>query len=234
MSQRIQHLLSAILFGATIFLVLSFSASHPEVAEPKTPPASEDVWNEVSAFGLSSQAVQQAVNGFQSLKAKEKVTKDILIVIDYTKSSNLERFFILNMKDTSVVKSLLVAHGRNTGNEFARQFSNEPGSYMSSLGFYRTAETYQGKHGLSLRLDGLERGINNLARERAIVIHQADYVSMDFAKQHGRIGRSLGCPALPQDDYEEVISLIKDGCLMYIYGNNADYLAHSGLLSQSS
>jgi hypothetical protein len=230
MSLRIQRILSLASFGATIFLSLAFSEHHPELPEPKTPP-SEDVWTEVSSYGLSSEAVQQAVNGYQYLKTKEKVTKDILIVIDYTKSSNLERFFILNMKDTTVMKSLLVAHGRNTGNEFAKQFSNEPGSFMSSLGFFRTAETYDGKHGLSLRLDGLEKGINDLARERAIVIHQADYV--DFAKAHGRIGRSLGCPALPQQDYDEVIALIKEGCLMYIYGDDSDYLTHTGLLSYS-
>ena len=232
MSLRIQRILSLASFGATIFLSLAFSEHHPELPEPKTPP-SEDVWTEVSSYGLSSEAVQQAVNGYQYLKTKEKVTKDILIVIDYTKSSNLERFFILNMKDTTVMKSLLVAHGRNTGNEFAKQFSNEPGSFMSSLGFFRTAETYDGKHGLSLRLDGLEKGINDLARERAIVIHQADYVSLDFAKEHGRIGRSLGCPALPQQDYDEVIALIKEGCLMYIYGDDSDYLTHTGLLSYS-
>jgi hypothetical protein len=193
---------------------------------------SEDMYGAILSQGLSNKALYNAIEGYSELKEKGSLDKEVLIVIDYTKSSNHERFFILNMADTSLSHSLLVAHGRNSGNEFATSFSNVSGSYMSSLGFFKTAETYDGKHGLSLRVDGLEQGINHKARERAIVIHQADYVSLDFAKEHGRIGRSLGCPALPREQYSEVIETIKDGCLLYIYGGDDTYALQSSFLNE--
>lgn len=194
---------------------------------------SGEMYADIISHGLSDKALVNALDGYDEMRSKGDVEKEILIVIDYTKSSNLERFFILDMGDTSLTHSLLVAHGRNSGNEFATSFSNVSGSYMSSLGFFKTAETYQGKHGLSLRMDGLEKGINHLARDRAIVIHQADYVSLDFAKEHGRIGRSLGCPALPVDAYAEVIDAIKEGCLLYIYGGDDTYALQSSFLNES-
>lgn len=217
---------------ALIALLLLSSFSGSAVIEPVAPEM-EGPFSRIVSEGLSSKALLQAVNGYATLKEKHTVEKDVLVVIDYTKSSNAERFYVLDMRDTSLTYSLIVAHGRNTGDEFATSFSNQPGSYMSSLGFFKTAETYDGKHGLSLRLDGLERGINHLARERAIVIHQADYVSMDFAAEHGRIGRSLGCPALPQENYSAVIDLIKDGCLLYIFGGDEHYASQSAVLSKS-
>ena len=121
-----------------------------------------------------------------------------------------------------------MAHGRNSGQEFARNFSNKVGSFKSSIGFYKTAETYTGKHGLSLRLDGLEYSNSN-ARARAIVIHAADYVSTNFIEQNGRLGRSLGCPSLPKKDYHQVVHKIKNGSLLFIYYPEADYLKKSKL-----
>jgi hypothetical protein len=112
----------------------------------------------------------------------------------------------------------------------AQSFSNRPESYQSSLGFYKTAETYQGKHGYSLRLDGLEKGFNDQARNRAIVVHGADYAKEEFAKSTGRLGRSLGCPALPPELSARVIDLIKDGSLLFIYGKDPHYLIQSQLL----
>ena len=114
---------------------------------------------------------------------------------------------------------------------FRSKFSNINSSFMSSLGFYVTGETYQGKHGYSLRLDGVEKGFNDLARERAIVIHGADYANKEFVKNTGRLGRSLGCPALPMDVYKEVINTIKDGSCLFIYGNDAEYLSKSPLIN---
>src|SRR5690606_932140 len=108
-----------------------------------------------------------------------------------------------DLKSKKVLFNTLVAHGRNTGQATADKFSNLPNSNMSSLGFYLTDETYFGKHGLSLKLDGMDNGHNDKARERAIVMHGADYVSDSFVKQHGRLGRSLGCPALPQEISKE-------------------------------
>jgi len=217
------------LLAMTFILLCSFAKGPSASDSSPIPLAFMDIISE----GLSDRALNEAVDGFAQMKTQEDIDKDVLIVIDFTKSSNLERFYILDMKDTSLTHTSLVAHGRNTGNEFATSFSNTSGSYQSSLGFYRTAETYEGKHGLSLRLDGLEHGINHNARDRAIVIHQADYVSIDFASQHGRIGRSLGCPALPLEDYAAVIETIKEGCLLYIYGANEHYAQVSEFLSES-
>ena len=213
-----------------LMLVLS-SFAH----SPSSPAGSESLpsaYHDIISNGLTEKALIKAIDGYAQMTADRSIEKETLVVIDYTKSSNLERFYIVDMSDTSLTHSLLVAHGRNSGNEFATSFSNVTGSYMSSLGFFRTAETYQGKHGLSLRLDGLEHGINHKARDRAIVIHKADYVHLDFAEEHGRIGRSLGCPALPIEGYAEVIDRIKEGCLLFIYGGDEEYAMRSSIISE--
>lgn len=159
----------------------------------------------------------KAVEGFYQLKEKGVIKKDFLTVIDYSLSSNVKRLWVIDMNNYSILFHSLVAHGRNSGNEFAKQFSNKPESYQSSLGFYATAETYMGKHGYSLRLDGLEIGVNNKARERAVVIHGADYVSESFIQRNGRLGRSFGCPSLPEDLSKEIIDTIKEKSCLFIY-----------------
>ncbi|MEN8224444.1 MAG: murein L,D-transpeptidase catalytic domain family protein [Bacteroidota bacterium] len=143
-----------------------------------------------------------------------------LTIIDYTKASDKKRLFVIDLDQQKVLFNTLVAHGKNSGVHYVTDFSNESCSLMSSQGFYRTAETYTGKHGYSLRLDGLEEGINDQARERLIVIHGAHYVSDAFIKKHGRIGRSWGCPALPPHLSKEVIDLIKGGSCLYIHGDD--------------
>jgi len=135
------------------------------------------------------------------------------------------------MLTKEVVLKSLVAHGRNSGDEFATKFSNSAESFQSSLGFYVTGEVYQGKHGFSLRLDGLEYGINDNARNRAVVIHGADYVSDKFAKSNGRLGRSLGCPAVPYAIHKEFINTIKDKSCLFIYHPSRTYVAKSKLVS---
>lgn len=159
----------------------------------------------------------KAVEGFYQLKEKGVIKKDFLTVIDYSLSSNVKRLWVIDMNNYSILFHSLVAHGRNSGNEFAKQFSNKPESYQSSLGFYATAETYMGKHGYSLRLDGLEIGVNNKARERAVVIHGADYVSESFIQRNGRLGRSFGCPSLPEDLSKDIIDTIKEKSCLFIY-----------------
>ena len=124
---------------------------------------------------------------------------------------------MLDLVEVKVLYHCLVSHGKNSGELMAENFSNNPGSYTSSPGFYTTGETYFGKHGFSLRLDGIENGINDKARERAIVIHGADYVSPDFVKKYGRLGRSLGCPAVPEELSKEIIETIKDGTCLFVY-----------------
>jgi len=164
---------------------------------------------------LPTEALKLAWEGFQAFQSE--VRADRLVIIDFSLPSTQERFFVLNPQTGEVLYKKLVAHGQGSGDLYARTFSNQNGSHQSSLGFLKTAETYTGKHGYSLRLDGLQPGLNSAARERAVVIHQADYVSAQFAAQNGYLGRSWGCPALPADDYENIISDIQGGTLILIY-----------------
>ncbi|UJP64695.1 murein L,D-transpeptidase catalytic domain family protein [Mongoliitalea daihaiensis] len=154
-----------------------------------------------------------------------------LAVIDFSLPSTEKRLWIIDMEEGKLIHHGYVAHGRNSGELKAERFSNQNSSYMSSLGFYRTAETYQGKHGYSLRLDGLEQGFNDRARERAIVIHGAAYASEDFIRQTGRLGRSLGCPALPPSESAFLINHLKEGALLFIYAEDEHYLSGSSLVN---
>jgi hypothetical protein len=159
----------------------------------------------------------EALKRFNLLKEKGLVKKNILTLIDFTLSSNTKRFWVINLDTNTIIFCSYVAHGRNTGDEFASTFSNNNNSFKSSLGGYTTGEVYNGKHGKSLRLDGLERGINDNARERGIVIHAADYVSDSFIRNNKRLGRSQGCPALPYELAGDIIDMIKNKSFLFIY-----------------
>lgn len=174
------------------------------------------------------EALNYALEGWEKLGKELK--KPLLTVIDFTLPSTEKRLWVIDVEKREILLNSVVAHGRNTGELMAKNFSNTPESFQSSLGFYKTAETYQGKHGYSLRLDGLEKGFNDQARARAIVIHGADYAREEFAKSTGRLGRSLGCPALPPELSSKVIDLIKEGSLLFIYGNDDNYLKQSALV----
>ena len=173
----------------------------------------------------------EAMKGFYTLKEKGAIKKDILTLIDFSLSSNSKRLWIIDLATNQILFQSLVAHGRNTGEEFANNFSNAPESFKSSLGFYVTGEVYNGKHGISLKLDGLEKGINDFARKRAVVVHGADYVSESFIKQHNRLGRSQGCPAVPIEFASEIISMIKDQSCLYIYHPSLNNLKLPRLIS---
>lgn len=176
----------------------------------------------------SKEVLELAMEGWEKLENDLK--SPILTVIDFSLPSTEKRLWVIDPAKGLILHHSVVAHGRNSGELLAKTFSNQPESFQSSLGFYKTAETYQGKHGYSLRLDGLEKGFNDQARNRAIVIHGADYAKEEFAKTTGRLGRSLGCPALPPELSAKVIDLIKDGSLLFIYGNDEAYLLQSYLL----
>lgn len=165
----------------------------------------------------SEDSFLNAAKGFFDLKAKGIVTKDILTIADFSKSSNTKRLWVIDMAAHKVLYNTFVAHGRNTGNEFADSFSNVSSSYRSSLGFYTTGDTYNGKHGMSLRLNGLEKGVNDNALSRGVVMHGADYVSENFIKAHTRLGRSQGCPAIPNEMVQPIIGAIKGKSCLYIY-----------------
>ena len=181
-------------------------------------------------MGLSENAFQLAVNGWGKLKQNGIVTKDIVSICDFTQSSNNKRLYIIDLVSGKLLFNTLVAHGKNTGEEFAQTFSNEPSSYKSSLGFYTTKETYFGEHGLSLKLEGEEPGFNDKAEDRAIVMHGADYVCDKFICQFGRLGRSFGCPSVPFELHEKIINTIKDGTCLFVYYPDKKYLTASKLL----
>jgi hypothetical protein len=174
---------------------------------------------------------KKALTGFFYLKATNNIKKNILTIIDFSISSKLERMWIIDMTEMKVLHSSLVAHGRNSGEEFATRFSNSPNSNQSSLGFYLTGDVYVGKHGLSLYLDGVEPGINDNARSRAIVMHGADYVSEDFVSQAGRLGRSFGCPSIPMQGHEEIIKMLSNRSCLYIYYPDDKYENSSGMFA---
>lgn len=154
---------------------------------------------------------------FEALPDSAKASISHFILIDFSKPSSQERMYLIDVEGDPV-KRCLVSHGMGTGELMATQFSNVPGSHQSSLGFYLTAESYMGKHGPSIRLDGLEQGWNHLARERAIVIHAAEYVSPEFINQHGRLGRSHGCPAMANSDFDYLYQIVQSKkALLFIY-----------------
>lgn len=169
---------------------------------------------------------------YKGSKKIENLKKShLLTIIDFSKASTSDRLFVVDLKKKELLIKSLVAHGKNSGGNYATSFSNESKSFKSSLGFYKTAETYNGKHGYSLRLDGLEPGFNDNARKRAIVIHGAWYVSSDFSKKNGRLGRSWGCPSLPLETAKEIIDSIKNGSCLFIYAKDESYLAKSAYMN---
>lgn len=176
------------------------------------------------------EVLRKALTGFFNLESNDRIKKNLLTIIDFSLSSNLDRMWIIDLNRLEVVHSGLCAHGRNSGEEYASSFSNTPSSYKSSLGFYVTGETYTGKHGLSLLLDGVESGINDKARERAIVMHGADYVSRDFISRNGRLGRSFGCPSIPMEDHEKIIKMLSGQSCIFIHFPDTGYLQSSSLL----
>lgn len=171
---------------------------------------------------------EYAIEGSKNI---ERTNKDIITLIDFTKPSTEERLYVLDLRHKKLLFSSVVAHGKNSGGNYATSFSNKVGSFQSSLGFFLTENTYQGKNGYSLILNGLEKGINDRAKERAIVIHGADYANPSVIASAGRLGRSFGCPALPQALCKPIINTIKNGTLLYIYSNDKNYLAQSSILS---
>jgi L,D-transpeptidase catalytic domain len=177
------------------------------------------------------ESFKEALKGFYLLKEKGLIQKDILTLVDFSLSSNVKRLWVIDMATNTILYNSLVAHGRNTGEEFANSFSNANSSFKSSLGFYATGEIYNGKHGMSLKLDGLERGVNNNARERGVVIHSADYVSNSFIKSNKRLGRSQGCPAIPAEALKGIVNTIKNKSCLFIYHPSRSFKTISALFS---
>ena len=198
--------------------------------ERSSVPNSRALYHEMALAGTIDYAVfERAIAGYNRMGGHDK---DILTVIDFTKPSTEKRLFVIDLKLKKILFISYVAHGRNSGEKYATSFSNREGSFKSSLGFYKTENTYYGKNGYSLVLDGLERGINDKAKERAIVMHGATYANPSTIRSCGRLGRSLGCPALPLAVSKKIIDTIKGGTLLYIHGDDKTYASRSTFIKQ--
>lgn len=207
-----------------------------ELAAPAAPAASGNTHSATDAYirlvkvlygeltlaetGLDLPVFSQALTGFYNLKARGRVPggKEVLSIVDFTKSSQEKRLWIIDLAEKKLLYHTLVAHGKGSGGDRATRFSNTVSSHQSSLGFYVTGEVYYGKHGRSLRLDGMDPGFNSKARDRAIVLHGADYVSQSFIRRAGRLGRSFGCPAVPVSLSSGIIDQIKEKTVLFIHG----------------
>lgn len=194
--------------------------------------SSEELYNSITfeeGHELNQDVFFKALTGFENLKKAGLLSKDshLLTICDFSMSSNTKRLWVIDTEEKKVLFNSLVAHGKNTGEEFATNFSNMESSLQSSLGFYITDATYNGDNGYSLRLLGMDKGFNDAAYRRAIVMHGADYVSEEFAAMHKRIGRSWGCPAVPRDLTQPIINTIKGRNLLFIYYPDQNYLSKS-------
>lgn len=183
----------------------------------------------LASTGLRKEIFELALRGLQKMPS----ARPILSIVDLSQPSTNKRLYIIDLASRKLLFNTYVSHGRNTGELVAQRFSNAHESYQSSLGFYRTLDTYEGKHGLSLHLKGLEKGFNSNAFDRAIVVHGADYVGEDFIKRTGRLGRSQGCPAVPNHLSRDIVQAIKGGSCLFIYYPDPTYLKKSTYLSNA-
>lgn len=182
--------------------------------------------------GLSAPAFELAYAGYNKLNGEARLSRSrYLTICDFSQSSARRRFYLLDMESRRLLIQTWVAHGRNSGAEYATRFSNTVDSWQSSLGFYSTGRTYQGSHGLSLRLEGLEPGINDKAMQRSIVLHGATYVDAARARAGVMMGRSFGCPAVPQHESAKIINIIRDGSCLFIYHPTDTYRQQSTVLN---
>jgi hypothetical protein len=185
----------------------------------------------LAGSGLSKQAYELAQSGFRKMKMQGRLSNDsVLSIVDFSQSSDKKRLYVLDLKNYKVLFNTLVAHGKKSGKLWAQSFSNRPSSYKSSIGFYLTGHPYDGSNGYSLKLNGLEKGFNNNAGRRAIVLHGADYVCESYINGQGYIGRSEGCPAVPVKVAKDIINTIKDGSCLFIYHADKIYRQRSAIL----
>ncbi|MGK2861751.1 MAG: murein L,D-transpeptidase catalytic domain family protein [Chitinophagaceae bacterium] len=182
--------------------------------------------------GLSLQAFETGFKGYRQLLKKGIIDQQAYLTIcDFSQSSNNKRLYLIDLSNNEIILNTYVAHGRNSGGEYATRFSNKPESYQSSLGFYLTKNTYYGEHGLSMRVAGLEAGYNDKANRRNIVVHGADYIGNDWKRHSSYMGRSFGCPAIPEEDSKSLINTIKNGSCLFIYHPSPKYLKGSKILN---
>jgi hypothetical protein len=188
--------------------------------------------SDVAASGISANVLKLALSAVEcGIASGDLRSPKTLTVIDYSRPSTEPRLWTFDLRTGSLLFKELVAHGRNTGDNMATRFSDDMNSRQSSIGLFRTSETYVGNNGYSLRLDGLEPGFNGNARARAIVMHGAPYVTTQFATAQGRIGRSWGCPALREAVARKVIDTIRGGDVIFSYYPDQKWLRTSRFLN---
>ena len=204
------------------------------VSQPDNISAADVIYNtiQLEQYGLSKEAFDYAWKGYRYLSDNNKIARSTYLTIcDFSQSSRQKRLYIIDVEKSELVMHTWVAHGKNSGAEYAGRFSNTPESLQSSLGFYVTSATYIGKHGLSLRMNGVDPGFNDKALERTIVIHGAAYVDAARAKAGMYMGRSWGCPAVPENESKKIITTIKNGTCLFIYHPSRNYLLNSKILN---
>lgn len=233
----------AILFFSFAFTTIDGNTTSKKFSEPITMAKSSEkitieeeinqlysVFSEKNSNLPNLSSFKNGMLGYYKLSDQNLVKKEILTIIDFTLSSTKKRLWVLDMKNQKVLFHCVVSHGKNTGGEFATKFSNTVNSLQSSLGFYITGETYFGKNGLSLFIDGKEQQFNSKARERYVVMHGAEYANPEFAAKLGRLGRSYGCPAVPTALTQEIIDTIKDESVLYIHSADKNYVENSKMI----
>jgi hypothetical protein len=222
-----KRLATFLVFGFLIANALPLPAESPA---PSVSPTSQLAALMKLAPRLAPQALEAALTALKRLQLSgAKVRADVVTVIDYTKPSSERRLWVFDLAHSQLLFEELAAHGKNSGDELAVRFSNAPNSLMTSLGAFLTGDTYIGKHGLSLRLQGLEKGVNDRSMERALVIHAAAYVNDAVAAAKGRIGRSWGCPAVRPEISRSLIQAVQGGTLVLAYYPDRDWLRNSTL-----
>jgi L,D-transpeptidase catalytic domain len=216
--------------------ITAVTVSHPIITDScsSVVEAADVLYNNINLqqYGLSRAAFDCAMKGYQKLLERNMISRtNYLTICDFSQSSKKKRLYVIDVANNKLIINTYVAHGKNSGGEYATKFSNKMESLQSSLGFFITSNTYTGEHGLSLRIKGVDPGYNDKALERSIVIHGAAYV--DAARANGGIfmGRSWGCPAVPQKESKNIIATIKNGTCLFIYHPSKNYLLGSKILN---
>jgi hypothetical protein len=236
MKKHLMWLFGALLiFSVTIISWTSGDTTQPTATTTTKPAPATDMFTQyvnnlyqaahLQQSGLELNVFRKAVTGFLNLKKENKLSANssVLTVVDLSKPSHEKRMWIIDVLNKTLLLNTWVAHGQGSGDDLASNFSNNNESHQSSLGFYLTDDVYVGKHGRSLRLDGLDEGFNSAARSRDIVVHAAPYVSQQTIDQLGRLGRSFGCPAVSPEVSDLVINTIKGKNVLFINGNDSNY-----------
>lgn len=228
-TQRLIVFLSGIILisFSSFYFKTEENAIEEEPVVPAKTAAKDTIFVILNRTEMNAQVYAIALKGIKSIQDSLHHTIRYLAVVDFSLPSTSKRFYLIDLKDTTQVCSEYVCHGKHSGDNYATSFSNIGNSNKSSLGFYKLSESYMGQHGLSIRMDGLDLGYNDKARERAIVMHAADYADTTVIKTLGRLGRSLGCPALPKHTFNRIAPELPNNTIIFNYYPDEDYLKKS-------